>query len=118
VPNSWDSRRVEENRRAGRGTVRFVTFRRSPPVAAAGCALILSACARAADTPAQALAHERWTRCRAPFTELERVEVDGRITFMATGVAARRDVAQCLEDAGHGGPSLPAPHIVSPPGGP
>jgi hypothetical protein len=42
--------------------------------AAAGCALILSACARAADTPAQALAHERWARCRAPFTQLERVD--------------------------------------------
>jgi hypothetical protein len=46
-------------------------------------ALALGACA-AANTPQQNLAYERREKCRAPYTQLEDVGLDGSISFMVT----------------------------------
>jgi hypothetical protein len=78
--------------------------------------LPLTACATA-NTPAQNLAYERWAKCELPYTQLERVELDGRITFLATSSAGQRDVLQCLSDAGRNGPPLPEAIAVRPRGG-
>lgn len=69
-----------------------------------------------ANTPQQELAYERWARCAPPYVQLERVEVDGRITFTASNSATRHQVVQCLAAAT--GPALPEPRAVGPPGGP
>ncbi len=79
--------------------------------------LALTACATA-NTPSQSLAYDRWARCGAPYTELERVDLDGRITFLASNSADRQAVLQCLADAGQAGPRLPEPVAVRPAGGP
>jgi hypothetical protein len=81
---------------------------------AAGC--LLSACI--ANTPQQDLAYARWAQCNAPYTSLERVDLDGRIVFLYTDPATREDVWRCLADAGRSGPPLPAPIAVAPRGGP
>jgi hypothetical protein len=51
-------------------------------------ALLLAACATA-NTPQQELAYARWATCNAPFTSLERVDLDGRITFGFTNASER-----------------------------
>ena len=85
---------------------------------AIGCvALALGACA-SANTPAQNLAYERWARCRVPYSQLERIDVDGRITFLATNSSGLQEVSQCLAEAGQAGPPLPRPVGVRPSGGP
>ena len=85
---------------------------------ATGClALALGACA-SANTPAQNLAYERWAGCRLPYSQLERIDVDGRITFLATNSSNLQEVSQCLVDAGRTGPRLPQPVGVRPSGGP
>ena len=85
---------------------------------AIGCvALVLGACA-SANTPAQNLAYDRWARCNVPYAQLERVDLDGRITFLATNSSTRQEVVQCLVDAGRAGPPLPEPVWVRPSGGP
>lgn len=81
-----------------------------------GCALVLGACA--GNTPAQDLAYERWARCASPYLQLQHVDVDGRITFQFSSATDRRDVLQCLDEAGRAGPALPAPVGLRPPGGP
>lgn len=81
---------------------------------AAGC--LLSACV--ANTPQQDLAYARWAQCTAPYTSLERVDLDGRIVFLVSNSATRDDVWRCLADAGRVGPPLPAPIAVAPRGGP
>jgi hypothetical protein len=87
-------------------------------IAAVGClALALAACATT-NTPLQDLAYERWARCASPYTQLERVDVDGRITFLVTNSSTRQEVDRCLADAGRAGQSLPEPRAVRPAGGP
>ena len=80
-------------------------------------ALALTACATA-NTPAQNLAYDRWAKCEAPYTQLEGVALDGRITFLASSSSDQRNVLQCLADAGKNGPPLPEPIAVRPRGGP
>jgi hypothetical protein len=83
------------------------------------CAFVflLGACA-AANTPQQELAYARWTKCNAPFSHLERVDLDGRITFGFTSASERRAILECLADASQTGPPLPDPVAVAPRGGP
>jgi len=83
-----------------------------------GClAFALAACATA-NTPQQDLAYERWGKCNAPYTQLERVDLDGRITFLSSNSADRQAVIQCLAQAGEAGQRLPEPVAVRPAGGP
>jgi len=86
-------------------------------VAALGLALALGACATA-NTAQQNLAYDRWVTCNTAYVQLERVDLDGRITFMFTSTGERQAVLQCLAEAGRGGPPLPEPRGVRPPGGP
>jgi hypothetical protein len=79
--------------------------------------MLLVACATA-NTPQQDLAYARWAKCNAPYVQLERVDLDGRITFRYSAEGGRQEVLQCLADAGRAGPSLPEPQGVRPPGGP
>jgi hypothetical protein len=88
-----------------------------PIVAGGGLALVLGACATA-NTPQQNLAYDRWARCQAPYTQLERVDLDGRITFLSSNSATREAVVRCLVDAGGAGPRLPDPVATRPAGGP
>jgi hypothetical protein len=86
-------------------------------VAGCGLALALGACATA-NTAEQTLAYERWAKCAVAYVQLERVSVDGRITFEFSNSSDRLQVAQCLADAGRAGPPLPEPIAVGPRGGP
>jgi hypothetical protein len=86
-------------------------------VAGCGLALALGACATA-NTPQQSLAYERWATCAVAYVQLERIGVDGRITFEFSNSSARLQVVQCLADAGRAGPPLPEPIAVAPRGGP
>jgi len=81
-----------------------------------GFALFLGACA-IANTPQQDLAYARWARCNAPYVSLERVDLDGRITFRLSTAASQQEVPQCLAEAGRTGPPLPEPVGVWPTGG-
>ena len=80
-------------------------------------ALFLGACS-IANTPPQDLAYARWAKCNAPSfpLELERVDLDGRITFRFS--PGGQEVWQCLTEAGHTGPPLPEPVGVCPPKSP
>jgi hypothetical protein len=89
---------------------------RSAGVVASCLALALGACAT--NTPQQDLADERWARCASAYVQLERIDLDGRITFMFTDSAGRQAVLRCLAEAGKGGSPLPEPRAVRPPGGP
>ena len=91
--------------------------RRSGLSGALGVTLVLGACATA-NTPEQDLAYARWATCAGPFTQLQQVDLDGRITFQVTGSATRDEVFRCLAQASASGPALPAPRAVGPPGGP
>jgi hypothetical protein len=86
-------------------------------VRSCGCALFLGACA-IANTPQQDLAYARWAKCNAPYVSLDRVDVDGRITFTFSSEGTRQEVLQCLAEAGRTGPPLPTPVGVPPPSGP
>jgi hypothetical protein len=79
--------------------------------------VLLAACA-ATNTPEQTTAYARWAKCGSPYVQLERIGVDGRITFMFSNPAAREEIVDCLAEAGRGGPQLPAPIAIRPPGGP
>ena len=80
-------------------------------------ALFLGACT-IANTPQQDLAYARWAKCDSSFpVVLERVDLDGRITFWLSS-ARSQDVLQCLAEAGRTGPPLPEPLGVCPPKGP
>ena len=83
----------------------------------AGLALLLAACA-VANTPQQELAYARWARCNSPAGRLERIDLDGRITFKYSSAGGRQEVLQCLADAGRAGPPLPEPIAVGLGGGP
>ena len=86
-------------------------------VRSCGFALFLGACA-IANTPQQDLAYTRWAKCNAPYVSLERVDVDGRITFRFSNEGGRQEVLQCLAKASRTGPPLPEPEGVRPPSGP
>jgi hypothetical protein len=83
----------------------------------AGLALFLGACA-IANTPQQELAYARWAQCSSPAGTLERIDLDGRITFKYSNAGGRQEVLQCLADAGRAGPPLPEPVAVGLGGGP
>jgi len=86
-------------------------------VGSCGFALFLGACA-IANTPQQDLAYARWAKCNAPYVSLDRVDVDGRITFKISNEGSRQQVLQCLAEAGRTEPPLPEPVGVWPVGGP
>jgi hypothetical protein len=86
-------------------------------VGSCGCALFLGACA-ITNTPQQDLAYARWAKCNSSFpVVLERVDLDGRITFWLSS-GRSQEVLQCLAEAGRTGPLLPEPLGVCPPKGP
>ena len=85
-------------------------------VGSCGFALFLGACA-IANTPQQDLAYARWAKCNASYVSLERVDLDGRITFRFSSEGGRQEALQCLAEAGRTGPPLPVPVGVPPPGG-
>jgi hypothetical protein len=70
------------------------------------------------NTPQQELAYARWAKCNAPYVSLDRVDVDGRITFKISNEGSRQAILQCLAEAGRTGPPLPEPAGVYPLGGP
>jgi len=82
-----------------------------------GLAIFLGACA-IANTPQQDLAYARWAKCSAPYVSLERVDLDGRITFKISNEGSRQLVLQYLAEAGRTGSPLPEPVAVYPPSGP
>lgn len=86
-------------------------------VASGAFTLFLGACA-IANTPQQDLAYERWAKCNSPAGQLDRIDLDGRIRFRYSSPAGQQEIAQCLADAGRGGPPLPAPVGMGVPGGP
>jgi hypothetical protein len=86
-------------------------------LASGGLGLALAACATG-NTARQNLGYERWALCNAPFVQLERIDTDGRITFLFSDSSAGQAVLQCLADAGRGGTPLPEPVGVRPSGGP
>jgi hypothetical protein len=85
--------------------------------ATTGFALCLGACA-IANTPQQDLAYARWAKCNSSLfpVELERVDLDGQITFRFS--PGGQEVLQCLAEADRTGPPLPQPVGVCPPRGP
>jgi hypothetical protein len=83
----------------------------------AAVALTLGACATA-DTAQQDLAYARWASCSAPYTQLERVDVDGRITFLSSNSSTRETILRCLGAANQAGRPLPEPIAIRPSGGP
>ena len=86
-------------------------------VGSCGLALLLGSCA-IANTPQQDLAYARWAKCNVAFAQLQRVDLDGRITFQFTNASERQQIRQCLADAGRTGPPLPEPVAAPLPGGP
>ena len=82
-----------------------------------GLVVLLGACATA-NTPQQDLAWDRWVKCKSPYANLLAVDLDGRITFRFTNSGERREIFQCLANAGGAGPPLPEPVAVGLPGGP
>jgi len=78
---------------------------------------LLAACA-VANSPQQELAYARWAQCNSPAGPLERIDLDGRITFKYSSAGGRQEVLQCLADAGRAGPPLPEPIAVGLGGGP
>jgi hypothetical protein len=71
-----------------------------------------------ANTPQQNLADERWSKCAVAYVKLDRISLDGRITFRVTSYSDRQAVVQCLAEAARAGPPLPEPVAVWPAGGP
>ena len=93
-------------------TIHRLWFKRSY-----GFALFLGACA-IANTPQQDLAYARWATCNSTSATLERIDLDGRITFRISNEGSRQETLQCLAEAGRTGPPLPEPVGVWPPSGP
>jgi len=98
---------------------RGLLLRTLKPAFAGSCgfALFLGACA-ITNTPQQDQAYARWAKCNAPYVSLERVDVDGRITFKISNEGSRQETLQCLAEAGRTGPPLPEPVGIWPPSGP
>ena len=86
-------------------------------VTSCGFAVFLGACA-IANTAQQDLAYARWAKCNVPYVSLERVDLDGRVTFRFSSDGGRQAVLQCFAEASRTGPPLPEPEGVRPPSGP
>jgi len=56
------------------------SVRKTAVVGSCGFGLLLGACT-IANTPQQDVAYARWAKCNVPFVQLDRVDLDGRITF-------------------------------------
>ena len=75
--------------------------------------ILVSGCAGLRNSPEQETAYERWA-----IVEIQRIDLDGRISFWYVVEPERRDVLECLGKAGRGGPSLPEPvGVLRPRGG-
>ena len=79
-------------------------------------ALFLGACALA-NTPQQDLAYARWAKCNSTSATLDRVGLDGGITFRYTAPGDREAIVQCFAEAGRTGQPLPEPVGYRPVGG-
>ena len=79
-------------------------------------AFFLGACA-IANTPQQDLAYARWAKCNSTSATLDRVSLDGGITFRYTGPGDREAIVQCFAEAGRTGQPLPEPVGYRPVGG-
>jgi hypothetical protein len=79
-------------------------------IGSCGVALLLGACA-IANTPQQDLAYTRWAKCNSTSGTLERIDLDGRITFRYTTAGERQEIVQCLDEASRTGPPLPEPGL-------
>lgn len=94
----------------------------TPLLAAAGAIVavvlvIIATCQRPADTPAQALAQERWQACARPGADgLEGVDADGRIRFRWVTMHDRDAVLECLRRANSPDARLPDPLVLDPVG--
>lgn len=62
-------------------------------------ALALGACVTA-NTSQQDLGYERWARCATPYVQLERVDLDARITFLFSNSAAMAALESVIVDFG------------------
>lgn len=81
--------------------------------------LLASGCASLGNTPEQELAWSRWTACqsRVSGTELNSVQVDGRISFWFDTGGDRQGALDCLRQVAKEGPALPEPLAQPFPGG-
>lgn len=79
-------------------------------------ALFLGACT-IANTPQQDLAYARWAKCNSTSATLDRVSLDGGITFRYTTPGDRDEIVQCFAEAGRTGQPLPEPVGFRPVGG-
>jgi len=79
-------------------------------------ALFLGSCA-IANTPQQDLAYARWAKCNSTSATLDRVGLDGGITFRYTAPGEREDIVRCFAEANRTGPPLPEPFGCRPVGG-
>jgi hypothetical protein len=85
-------------------------------VGSCGVALFLVACGLA-NTPQQDLAYARWAKCNSTSATLDRVGLDGGITFRYTAPGDQEAIVQCFAEAGRTGQPLPEPVGYRPVGG-
>ena len=76
----------------------------------------LGACA-VANTPLQNLAYERWQQCGPVGAALQRVDADGRVTFISSNGSAQEEAFRCLSAPAPDGSRLPRPIANIPAGG-
>ena len=81
--------------------------------------ILTAACASLHNTPEQDLAWSRWTTCRAkvPGTEINTIQLDGRISFWYNALSDGRAMSDCLAQVAKDGPALPEPKSEPRPGG-
>ena len=79
-------------------------------------ALFQGACA-IANTPQQDLAYARCAKCNSTAATLDRVSLDGRITFRYTAPGEREEIVRCFAEASRTGQPLPEPVGFRPVGG-
>ena len=79
-------------------------------------ALFLGACT-IANTPQQELAYARWAKCNSTSATLDRIGLDGGITFRYSTPGDREEIVQCFAEAARTGQPLPEPVGYRPVGG-
>jgi len=81
--------------------------------------LLVAACSKVTNTPAQDEAWRRWEACssRVPGSDIRSVQLDGRITFWANGRFQGQSMLDCLARTGKDGPALPEAMFATYPGG-